>query len=117
MLRALFLLFTLTPAIGFAEVSDKMATISELWLQGLIVGAILFALVRWSHWYSVLAAVVVIFFFIASQKTFTDPYIGPAIMQEQGNRYKVASYGSVCLMLFGILSGLFINRRRRKNAS
>ena len=97
-----------------AEVSDKMASIPQLWVQGIVIAIILFALVRWSVWLSIFAIVVITFFGIATYETLADPYVGPAIMKEQGVPYAVSAYSSVVAMLIGFVGGFMLNRRKLK---
>jgi hypothetical protein len=105
------------PVAAHAEVSDKMATIPQLWMQGIIIAVVLLALVRWSVWFSILAFAVISFFGAATYDTFADPYVGPAILNEQGIPYVASSYGSVLLMFVGWLVGIWFNRRKQKNGT
>ena len=90
--KILLALMTMPVAVH-AEVSDKMATIPQLRMQGIIVAVVLLAMVRWSAWFSILAFAVIAFFGAATYETFADPYVGPAILNEQGIPYVVSSYG------------------------
>ena len=111
-LTLIFLIFLPQPAL--AEVSDKMTTIPAMWIQGLVVAIVLFLLVRRHIWASGFGVLVVVFFAYASYSTFDDPYIGPAIIKEQGWPYVTAAYGSTALMGLGLLGGIYLNRRRNK---
>jgi len=101
------------PLLVFAEVSDKVPSIQQLWLQGIMVALVLSILVRFSYWFFIVAALIVIFFGITSYETIADPYVGPAILKEQGTAYVVALFGSVVLMILGILAGWFLNYKKR----
>lgn len=112
-MRKQFLVMLLvTPLSAHAEVSDKMASIPELWIQGIVCAVILLALVRWSVWFSILAIITITVFSVATYETFADPFIGPAIMKEQGVAYAVSSYGSVVVMFTGFVIGVVLNRRK-----
>ena len=109
-LAALLICF---PSIAFAEVSDKMASIPALWLQGTVGAVILFALGRYSYVLAALGFLVCIFWLIGTYETFADPYIGPAIRYEQGVPYVFAAYGSSAMLFLGLGAG-FVQRLRRK---
>ena len=113
--RIYVLLFLSSPAL--AEVSDKVMSIPQLWTYGIIGSVILFTLIRYSAWFVVLGLVVVLFFCLVSHQTIADPFVGPAIVKEQGNNYIVASYGSVILMVLSSIVGVFANIKRRRNAT
>ena len=107
----------LLPFPALAEVSDKMPTITQLWLQGLIGAILLLLLIRRFIWASILGFCVVPFFAFASYDMLADPFVGPAIMKEQGTSYIVSAYGSVVLMFAGLAVGIYLNLKRNKNAS
>jgi len=112
--KSSLLIFLAFPVAAYAEVSDKMATVAQLWAQGIIVAIVLLLLVRWSTWFSILALMVIALFGFSTYETFTDPYIGQAILNEQGIPYMLSSYGSVALMLVGYLAGILLNLRKQK---
>ena len=106
------LILFLTPA--YAEVSDKMSTIPDLWLQGFVVGFVLLILIRWSIYFSILGILVTLFFGVVSYETFFDPFVGPAILKEQGAPYVISSYGSTFVIFLGLIGGIYLNRVKRK---
>lgn len=106
----------LVPIDVLAEVSDKMATQLELWITGLISSIVLAVMLRWSKWLNIIAIPVTALFFYFSYDTLTQPYIGPAIIKEQGNPYIFALYGSAVLVLMGVFIGNLLNKRRSNNA-
>ena len=108
--KIFLLLLVSEPA--FAEVSDKMATMSQLWMQGVIVGSVLLLLIWWSRWFAILGIPVAMFFGLASYSTFSDPYVGPAIINEQGIPYIISSYGSSALIFIGVIVGVLLNRAK-----
>jgi hypothetical protein len=112
-MKNLLILLSAISIPAFAEVSDKIASIPELWLQGAIGGAVLYFLVRWSIWFGILALLVVAFLGAVSYETLQDPFVGGAVLREQGTQYVVASYGSATLMAVGVLLGATINYRRK----
>ena len=113
--RIFMLLFLSSPTL--AEVSDKVLSIPQLWTHGIIGGVILFMLIRYSAWFITLGLAVVLFFGLVAYETIADPFVGPAIVKEQGNTYIVASYGSVILIVLGSIVGVVANIKRRRNAT
>jgi hypothetical protein len=103
-------LFAPFPAL--AEVSDKMATIPQLWVQGLLSALILLVLVRASAWWIIPGVLAVAFFVYGAYSTFADPFMGQAVFHEQGIPYIVSAYGSAAVMGAGALVGLILNRKR-----
>jgi hypothetical protein len=102
----------LVPVSVFAEVSDKMATQSELWITGLVGGIVLSAMVRWSKWLNFLAIPIVVLFFYLAYDTLAQPYIGQAIVKEQGKPYIYALYGSSIIVLTGVVIGNILGKWR-----
>ena len=83
----------LFPASAFAEVSDKMPSITRIWIEGAIVGVIGFFLARYRIWAGLIFGLVTFFFCIGTYDLTSDPYVGPAIIAEQGKPYLFASTG------------------------
>jgi len=84
---------------SYAEVSDKMPTITDLWSKGVVIGliAISCSFIRW--WAPLMFIPVTLFFSIASIGTITDPNVGPAILNEQGNIYGVSAIGAAAMII------------------
>jgi hypothetical protein len=100
------------PASAFAEVSDKMPSITRIWVQGAIVGGIGFLLACYRIWAGLIFGLVTVFFCIGTYDLISDPYVGPAIIAEQGKPYLFAVYGSIIMMSVSLIIGLYIRFRR-----
>ncbi|MDH5408132.1 MAG: hypothetical protein OEZ33_12055 [Gammaproteobacteria bacterium] len=107
----ILLLFLSTPA--YAEVSDKMPSMYQLWLYSAIGFIVILFLVRWSLWFIVLAVLSALFFGTASYETFADPYIGPAIIKEQGLPYIVSSYSMCIFIIIGTITGSLLHIKNK----
>ena len=104
----------IVPSISFAEVSDKLHSQPELWLQGFGVGVVMLILCTYRPFLLILIwAPVVSLFGWATHELFADPYVGPAILQEQGMIYQVISYVSVLLVIAGGIIGFVLGLRKR----
>jgi len=98
-----------------AEVSDKIATMSELWLQSLIFGIPIFLLTAWRKGFLFLGILLTVFFAYAAYATLSDPHVGVAIIREQGTSYVIASYSAAVIIAFCTVLGLVKNRSKFKN--
>ena len=106
----------LLPCGAFAEVSDKMATQSELWVTGIIFGIVLALLLLWSKWMNIIALPIAFLFFYFAYDTLAQPDIGPAIIKEQGKPYIFALYGSASFVLLGVCIGNIMNKLKGRKA-
>jgi len=102
------------PASVLAEVSDKMPSITRIWVQGAIVGGIGLVLAYYRMWAGLIFGIVTAFFCIGTYDLISDPYVGPAIIAEQGKPYLFAVYGSIVLMSAPLITGLYIRCRQRR---
>ena len=109
MMKFLFTALLLTPITAQAEVSDKVPSVFELWGFASIAAVVL-ALTIQRYRAAILAGVVVfIVYCFVILELVTDPFVGPAVIEEQGNSYLVASYGSIALIGLGVVAGWILN--------
>jgi hypothetical protein len=113
----IFFLIIFLPELAFAEVSDKVPSISNLWIMGFSLGIIGFFLSRYRIWAGILIGLVSIFFCLAYYDVISDPFVGPAIRNEQGNLYIFSVYGSIVLMLSPLFTGFVIRYLRNKKTT
>jgi hypothetical protein len=99
---------------AFAEVSDKMASIPELWSHGFIVGLLIYFLTVWRIGFVFLGGLFVMFFAFAAYDTLNSPFIGEAIIKEQGIPYIFASYSATVIVTICSILGVIKNKRRIK---
>lgn len=98
----------------FAEVSDKMPSIAQLWLQGGLLAALMFGFGRLRVWTAVIAIVLACFLAIGSYDMVNDEHVGRAIRAEQGSPYVAAAYGSASLCLFAAAAAAISAVRSRR---
>jgi len=115
-MNRIFLVLLALPAPALAEVSDKMATQPSLWFSGGLVGVLLVLGIRWSKWVNFIGVPLAVLFFYFAWNTLRQPYIGPAIIKEQGTPYILALYGSAALVALGVVLGNYLNKLRCRNA-
>ena len=46
----------------------------------------------------------------------SDPFVGKAVLIEQGEGYAVSAYSSVALLIFGLVAGTVLNWWREKTS-
>jgi hypothetical protein len=105
---------------AFAEVSDKMPSIWQLWLQGGVIAVLLFALGRIRLWTAAIAVAVAFFIAFGSYDMVNDEHVGRAVRAEQGTPYVAAAYGSAALCIVAgaaaVVGALRARRSRRPKA-
>lgn len=101
------------PSPGFAEVSDKVSSIPEHWMVALPVAAIMLLAARWRWWLALPLALPLLALICAGLALPTEPYIGPALLQEQGWPYFGSLWGSDVVMAAGLGVGAWLGWRRR----
>ncbi len=100
-----------------AEVSDKMATIPELWLQGFIFGIPVYFLTVWRKGFLGLGILFTVFFAYVTYATLSDPYVGVGIIKEQGRPYIIASYSAAVINALCSALGLIKNKAKFKSGT
>src|SRR5262245_283902 len=91
----------------FAEVSDKVTTIGNIWvLTGLISTACLF-LAAWRHRAIFLALPFITLWAIVITSEVRDPYVGPAILSELGQGYITQVYVATVVPVIFVVIGVF----------
>jgi hypothetical protein len=115
--RSISLILVLLPLPALAEVSDKVASVPQLWLTGVIAGVVALLAGRYRFTLGVILLPISIFLVFAGLEPVRDPFVGPAIISEQGQAYAVAAYGSAFVLLALHLAGLWLSWRRRQRAA
>lgn len=110
-------LLLIAPGLANAEVSDKIATMPELWVTAVLAGFLLFALSRtWVRVGLILLPATALLGYTALEPVL-DPYIRPAISAEQGEVYFAVAYTAVGLMVAAHILGLWLGHRRSREAA
>ena len=108
------LLIILTiPEISFAEVSDKVPSITRLWCSGLLSGLIGCFAIRKRIWVGLVVAVISLFIAFVHYSVLSDPHVGQAVIQEQGKMYVFSVYGSIFTMVIPLILGIIINKKSK----
>ena len=100
------------PVLVVFEVMDKEPSLSglALWYVGLCAIAYLASRQRW--WLGLLLLPVIGFIGFSNIAEVRDPYVGPAILQEAGQRYVTLSYA---MLLSAIAFPIIVALRRRQS--
>ena len=113
----IFSILILIPELAFAEVSDKVPSITRLWLVGVIFGSLGYFSARYRIWAGIIIGLIAIFFCVAHYGVISDPFVGPDIRNEQGNPYVLSVYGSIALMLVPLIIGFLHKHLNNKTTT
>ena len=108
---------TAIPGAALAEVSDKVASVPSLWITAFAAGALALLAGRYKLLLGVALLPISLFLVAASLEPVLDPYVGPAVVQEQGEAYLASVYASCAVILSLHLFGLWLGFRRRRTAA
>lgn len=111
MKRMASFLFLLLPSVAVAEVSDKMATIPEVFIQGAIAATIAFALSRFRWWLVLIAAGWALLLAAGVYGLWEEKHMREAVLHEQGIKYFAALLAELGCVVAGGALGAFLNRR------
>ena len=115
-MRFIILALVLIPISAHAEASDKILSIIELWGFGIVVTLIFTFLVRIYRMAALVGILVIGLYAYTIADIVDDPFVGPAVLEEQGVSYLIASYGSITLIALGVAFGVFLNFKRNQSA-
>ena len=98
---------------------DKEPTLGRLWGVGLLIGLLGFFAWRRHVVLGALATLVAAIFVWSFHWELTDPYVGPAILEEAGQGYVLQAYGAMLVCAALHLAGVaaLIKRRRPREAA
>ena len=114
MLRRLAAAITFCPAVAVAEVSDKIASIPVIWVQGAIIGAIV-SFAAWFRWWLAFPAVLFALFLVFGMlDLWADPYMREAILHEHGSVYFVTLASEIALIVIGAAFGAWFGYARNR---
>ena len=108
------MLLILSSPAAYAEVSDKIPSVLELWTQGVVLGLFALFLARWNVWAAVVGLLIGSLLIYGSYELLADPFVGPAATREQGEIYRLHSYGSAVLVILLSFVGAVLGWRRRR---
>jgi hypothetical protein len=104
------------PRVAFAEVSDKVSSVPEHWIRAVPIAAVLLLAARWRWWLALPLALPLGAMIWAGVELPREPYIGPALLQEQGWTYFASLWCSDVVMAAGLAVGASLGWRRRSRA-
>ncbi|WP_339414555.1 hypothetical protein [Pseudomonas sp. EA_35y_Pfl2_R5] len=111
----LFLIFFACSAN--AEVSDKIASVSNMWTVALLSGLVASALTLWKKWFLLLGVAFSALYLSATIDLASDQSLAKAIIAEQGSLYFPQSYiTSLIPLLMVVASYLYVRKQNRSAA-
>ena len=86
------LLLILFTSSAHAEVSDKIASVSGMWVLSLSFGFLVSLLTLWNKWFFLLAVAFSALYISATADLAADQNLAASIIIEQGNLYFAQGY-------------------------
>ena len=108
----LFFVLTILCCIAHAEVSDKAASLSQIWWTDIAIGIVALVLARYRFVLGLVMLPICLLIAYVDHDTLADPYIGEALIAEQGQAYVWAVYGGAFFMHALLAIGLWLGWRR-----
>jgi hypothetical protein len=102
---------------AYAEVADKEPTLSTMWAWALALNVVAFLLEKVRPRFGLFVLPLSAFIAWGAHSELSDPFVGPAILNELGSDYVQSSYASVLVGLVGpiLIVALWEVLRRRGN--
>jgi hypothetical protein len=97
-----------------AEVSDKIASVSNMWAVALIYGLVASALTFWRKWFLLLGVAFSALYLSATVELASDQSLVQAIVAEQGHLYLPQSYITSLIPTFMVITALLWARKRNR---
>src|SRR5262245_56767860 len=107
----------LVPMRAFAEVSDKVVSIPEVWLWSGLGAVVAYAASRYRLWAGLLVSPAAALVSGAAIATVMDPHVGPAVVEEQGWPYVATAYGSLGSIVLAVVAGTYLRRSSRSRVA
>lgn len=95
-----------------AEVMDKEPSLFSIWCWAIVTAVLLFAAARFRPWLLLVLASFPMLFFCNQLSEVTDPFIGPAILQEAGATYIASSWAAPVVTVGGAIAGWRLRKQR-----
>jgi hypothetical protein len=116
-MRVILLFLVLVPVSAWAEVSDKIPSIFQMWVQGIIFGVICFYLASKKWWLAIVGVGLSIILFAGVYDMEADKYMRQAVINEQGETYLIYGYLSSFVVLLLAVLGIIYGYKKRSNSS
>jgi hypothetical protein len=94
---------------------DKEFSLPAIWTVAGALGIVGYLLGRYRIWAGIPAFILAVLLAWAQIGELTDPYVGPAIVQEAGRTYLAQSYAASAIALLAPIVGMF--QRYIRNSS
>lgn len=95
----------------FAGETDKLASVPQLWGQGLLFGVLLFLTARYRWWLAIPLMPLAVMYFTSAFDLWNDPIMRQAIKVELGYSYVLSLFIAESLLIVGLVVGVIFNWR------
>ena len=100
-----------------AEVSDKIATVSNMWTVALLSGLVASALTLWKKWFLLLGVAFSALYLSAAIDLASDQSLAKAIIAEQGSLYFPQSFITSLIPLFMVVASCLYIQKKKLSAA
>jgi hypothetical protein len=108
-------IFISSPSLCFAEISDKVPSVFDMWSLGLTLGIICLILSYFHKlglWVSIILTMIILYL---RYNLFSDKYFIEPIISEMGKNYILYGYLSSILIIFLGLIGYLLGKKYKKS--
>ena len=99
---------------AYAEVSDKVPSLSYIWGAAILLGAICFIATFIKRWLAIPISILPALWFISLFMEIYSPDVGPSIIAELGYEYVIHAYATIGAVLIFIGMGWLLNKKRSR---
>jgi hypothetical protein len=100
-----------TPA--WAEVSDKEASVADIWIYAVSIAALAIIAGAWRRWAGISLWIFGAVLAVAPILEWHDPHVGPAIAREMGTDYGAHAYAALVVAIVLPAAMLMMRRAER----
>lgn len=112
-MRKTLLLLMVISTNAFAEVSDKISSIPQMWIQALVIGAIALVISSKWRWFALIGCAVSSFLLFSVYDMQAESYLKRVIIAEQGESYFIHGYLTAFLIAMASILGVIIGYYKR----
>jgi hypothetical protein len=95
---------------GFAEVSDKIPSVTRLWIEGAGAAVAGFLAARFTRWWWLIPISFAGLLAFGAWDMFSDAHLAEAIRREQGSYYELSLWLTAALPIAATLLGFLLRR-------
>jgi len=83
-MKWMLLFLLILPSVAFAEVSDKMPSIPEIMIKGIVIAVVVFVAGRFKWWLGLVLLPIAVLFVVGAISLWNEAGMREALLKEQG---------------------------------